>query len=437
MYSTKSKVGRFYYYVRTLSELPRAIKIKILKWIQEKLTHTGKLRGEIDECYHARVPVITFIEGQSDIVCDLTIGNEEAAIKSRILNWMCQIDHRVPLLLCLVKSWARQANVNSPKQGTFNSFALMLMVIFHLQSLPNPILPPIQKLFPDKFRLHRRISPTILGRCAVKVRDYKAQQGTKSKNKQSVLELFKSFLARYAVVLDIWGQGGYLDFRISTWKGKWVQGNFKQKYRVLIEDFLDHSDNCARTLGKFGDESTCSLHGVDISDVCLPFKETYAALHSGIQSVSDAVSFIKNHFHDPKLVIDATNFQNNIINGVVSKNKKQMSSTTSSTARTQVMIKFDQLVEEIIQSEQQIKKESNIHFGLKGEECLIFHQDNQHKKSELRPITMTSEATKYLKNSSKKKQRWLVYQNGLQAVADNLRCVSLETTSNTVAQKSF
>ena len=49
----------------------------------------------------------------------------------------------------MVKLWAKAKGINDPGQGTFNSYSLSLLVIFHLQNLSPPLLPPLSVLLQD------------------------------------------------------------------------------------------------------------------------------------------------------------------------------------------------------------------------------------------------------------------------------------------------
>jgi DNA polymerase sigma len=48
-----------------------------------------------------------------------------------------------------VKLWARRQRIHSAASGTLNAWALALMVLFHLQTRPLPLLPPLAKLMPE------------------------------------------------------------------------------------------------------------------------------------------------------------------------------------------------------------------------------------------------------------------------------------------------
>lgn len=60
--------------------------------------------------------------------CDVGVGSSGARFKSRVLGLLDAADRRFGQLLRLVKAWARAHSFNAPAEGTFNTFALCLMV---------------------------------------------------------------------------------------------------------------------------------------------------------------------------------------------------------------------------------------------------------------------------------------------------------------------
>jgi hypothetical protein len=85
--------------------------------------------------------------------CDLSIQGPEGILKARVMAALATCDPTLPHLYRLIKVWASAHNINDASQGTLNSTALLLMVIFYLQhpitgagGLKGPFLPPIQWL---------------------------------------------------------------------------------------------------------------------------------------------------------------------------------------------------------------------------------------------------------------------------------------------------
>jgi hypothetical protein len=68
--------------------------------------------------------------------------------KAGVLRAVIAACPSLSLLIRIIKVWARNSNLNNPKQGTLNSYSLGLLCIFHLQTLNRPRLPPFWKVFP-------------------------------------------------------------------------------------------------------------------------------------------------------------------------------------------------------------------------------------------------------------------------------------------------
>ncbi|CAI5940527.1 unnamed protein product [Closterium sp. NIES-64] len=119
--------------------------VNILHAIHYRLLHTGMARG-VQIVAHARVPLVMFTDAATGIACDLSVGNGTGVFKSTILRSLLRFDARCRPLLFLVKAWAKAQGINDPKGGSLNSFALALLVIFHLQTVQPPILPPVRHI---------------------------------------------------------------------------------------------------------------------------------------------------------------------------------------------------------------------------------------------------------------------------------------------------
>ena len=63
------------------------------------------------------------------------------------MGLLAGLDWRFGAMVRLVKLWARHHSLNDSSQGTFNSFALTLLIVFHLQNRTPAVLPPLYQLF--------------------------------------------------------------------------------------------------------------------------------------------------------------------------------------------------------------------------------------------------------------------------------------------------
>lgn len=84
------------------------------------------------------------------IECDISVASGAARFKSTVLRYLADIDPRFSSLVRLVKLWAGAHGMNDAASGTFNSFALTLMVCHHSSLLFNshPFTAPLPPLPP-------------------------------------------------------------------------------------------------------------------------------------------------------------------------------------------------------------------------------------------------------------------------------------------------
>merc|ERR1712227_304833 len=72
-------------------------------------------------------------------------------LNTHLLHAYSKLDARVSPLVMYVKNWAKSNNINSPYNKTLSSLSLTLMCIHYLQTCNPPVLPSLQKLYPQIF----------------------------------------------------------------------------------------------------------------------------------------------------------------------------------------------------------------------------------------------------------------------------------------------
>lgn len=107
---------------------------------------------------HARVPLLKFACERTYMECDLSIKGPDGLVKAAAVKALTACDPAFAALYRLVKLWATEHDINDAQQGTLNSTALMLLVVFYLQQPPQghdaageqpkqlPVLPPLHWL---------------------------------------------------------------------------------------------------------------------------------------------------------------------------------------------------------------------------------------------------------------------------------------------------
>ncbi|TYI62801.1 hypothetical protein E1A91_D10G272700v1 [Gossypium mustelinum] len=202
----------------------------------------------------ARVPILKIVSKWQNISCDISIDNIQGEIKSKFLFWLNEIDGRFRDMVLLVKEWAKANGINNPKTGTFNSYSLSLLVIFHFQTCVPPILPPLKDIYPTnvvddltgaKVDAERHIAQV----CSSNIARFKSST-SRIVNRSSLSELFISFIAKFSEINLKASELG-----ICTFTGQWeyIANNTRwlpRTYAIFIEDPFEQPENSARAVGQ-------------------------------------------------------------------------------------------------------------------------------------------------------------------------------------------
>eukprot|EP00890_Picochlorum_soloecismus_P001434 jgi/Picsp_1/2291/NSC_05755-R1_nucleotidyltransferase family protein len=210
----------------------------------------------------ARVPIIKYLDVRSQVACDVAVARDDGRFKSVALKVLSQIDWRFSALVRLIKMWASEHKVNDASQGTLNSFSLILLVIFHLQNRPVPVLPPLFLLLsykgdtvkrPMKYELDTR--NLILEEMVGKSLDWRSKRSKTGTNRETLLELVMSFFHIIKGLTVAWGQTensshySMCHVRVDTWGGQLKHGAWPKSRAVCsIEDPFDAQENCSRAV---------------------------------------------------------------------------------------------------------------------------------------------------------------------------------------------
>ncbi|XP_035166208.1 poly(A) RNA polymerase GLD2 [Oxyura jamaicensis] len=106
---------------------------------------------ERPQLIRAKVPIVKFRDKVSCVEFDLNVNNFVGIRNTFLLRTYAYIEKRVRPLVLVVKKWASFHDINDASRGTLNSYSLVLMVLHYLQTLPEPILPSLQKNYPESF----------------------------------------------------------------------------------------------------------------------------------------------------------------------------------------------------------------------------------------------------------------------------------------------
>lgn len=106
-------------------------------------------------------------------------------------------------MLRLVKLWAQAHSINDAGAGTFNSHSLTLLVLFHLQTRPVAMLPPLKDLFDERVAVEgaRCVTQEDIAEAGVRLR---AWLEARPVNTESLGRLLRSFFALFGGLVGAW-----------------------------------------------------------------------------------------------------------------------------------------------------------------------------------------------------------------------------------------
>ena len=175
--------------------------------------------SDMKRILHARIPILKFKDHLTGIECDTSIGRVDGLFKSALMGLLAQFDWRFGALVRLIKYWARYHDINDASNGSLNSYAITLMVVFHLQTRTPRILPTFQEIFYDSIEtddracrpLHNGREPDF--RMLSRAKKYLLKEcrpdrvGTWN-NAETLFELLASFIGLWRGIMTAWGGGG-------------------------------------------------------------------------------------------------------------------------------------------------------------------------------------------------------------------------------------
>ena len=178
----------------------------------------------------------------------MVVGTRLSRFKSEVLFELGAATPEFGELFRLVKAWAKPKGINNPEAGTFNSFSLSLLVIFHLQKAR--LLPPLCELL-GGFKCDTEDS---IQRSDIDL-DY-ILAGVRSKCKAwrerhsdldicPPFDLLFTFFWRLEKMLTA---NTGTNFTVSVWSGSLLRRKFAKSSLFQIEDPFCHDENTARTI---------------------------------------------------------------------------------------------------------------------------------------------------------------------------------------------
>ncbi|TVU50294.1 hypothetical protein EJB05_01660 [Eragrostis curvula] len=236
------------------NQFPRKDKISAIRRLA-KVLHDHQRNGRcygVSPIVTAIVPVLKVTDQGTGVECDISVENKDGMSRSMIFKFISSIDERFRILCYLMKFWAKSHDVNSPKDRTISSMAIISLVAFHLQTRRPPILPAFSAILKDGSdfaNIGRNIS---------------LFEGFGSRNKESIAELFVSLMSKLVSVEGLWEQG----LCASNFEGSWISKTWERGVGNLsVEDFMDRSQNFARSVGREEMQKICECLRATVSNL--------------------------------------------------------------------------------------------------------------------------------------------------------------------------
>ncbi|NP_001087892.1 poly(A) RNA polymerase GLD2-A [Xenopus laevis] len=201
-----------------------------------KLFYTRLSYIERLQFIRAKVPIVKFRDKVSGAEFDLNVNNVVGIRNTFLLRTYAYLESRVRPLVLVIKKWANHHGINDASRGTLSSYTLVLMVLHYLQTLPEPILPSLQKKYPECFDLSMQLN--LVHHAPRNIPPYL------SKNETPLGDLLLGFLKYFAVEFD-WSKD-----IISVREGKALPRSddylWRNKY-ICVEEPFDGT-NTARAV---------------------------------------------------------------------------------------------------------------------------------------------------------------------------------------------
>ncbi|NXK00729.1 GLD2 polymerase, partial [Corythaixoides concolor] len=183
----------FFFNFNIIFQVNQKTEARHILSLVQKLFNT-KLCNYIErpQLIRATVPIVKFRDKVRQF--DLNVNNLVGIRNTFLLRTYAYIENRVCPLVLVIKKWASFHDINDASRGTLSSYSLVLMVLHYLQTLPEPILPSLQKYYPESFNPTMQLHLVHQAPCTI--------PHYLSKNGSSLGDLLIGFFKYYATEFD-------------------------------------------------------------------------------------------------------------------------------------------------------------------------------------------------------------------------------------------
>ncbi len=230
-------------------EIKAENEVQVLRSIKDILVR-NKMEIRSDLC-HARVPILKLFDPKSGFQIDMCVNNRLVDHNTALVATYMDLDERVRPLCLLIKSWAKNRDVNTTYRGTLSSYAYVLLVISFCQTRSPPVLPCLQRMVNGKELGPEEEVPKSIVSHADKSSESPTEYNvyfdrTKiqwvSRNQESLSQLLLGFFKYYAFEFDYAKSvvavrtGGLITRESKGWDQASVQQDAEEAEREFRED---------------------------------------------------------------------------------------------------------------------------------------------------------------------------------------------------------
>lgn len=161
-------------------------QIKLIHVVYHRMLRDNNFDGLV-KILGAKVPLLRAIHTPTNLTCDINFSNARGCYNSKFIYAATRFDYRIHELAVIIKFWSKCAYLLT-NHRQMNSYCIVMMLIFYLQTKKLPLLPSVQDLQMGIPRIN--YGPWNLG--------YPRDINFVSLNKESVRMLLVNFFKYYA-----------------------------------------------------------------------------------------------------------------------------------------------------------------------------------------------------------------------------------------------
>ncbi|XP_029826435.2 terminal uridylyltransferase 7 isoform X1 [Ixodes scapularis] len=129
-----------------LSSTGKTEVAELLVELSDKITQDEDNFSSPERDFLAKVPRFRFVDGPTDLKCEISLNNSNSIKTSRLLADYASLDPRVQSLGVIFRYWGHVCKLDRQERGTLPPHAYPIMVIYFLQQCKPPVVPVLHEL---------------------------------------------------------------------------------------------------------------------------------------------------------------------------------------------------------------------------------------------------------------------------------------------------